>query len=86
MDASTMTGVGLLVATGLAAIYPKAKTFLANRSAGTLPHDHVKALIDFFTTKKCKAGVKASVDVGKLLYEECTEHIDGEVTPVNNLP
>lgn len=87
MDASTMVGIGLLAVTGVAAVYPKAKTYLAARSGKTLPHDHVKALIDWFTTKGCQRGVKASVDVGKLLYEECTDHVEPTPTPVvNNLP
>ena len=86
MDGLTLLGAGTLGLAGIAYAYPKVTAYLSNRNAGTLPHEHVKSLIDYFTVKKCKKGVDASVVVGKLLYEECTEHVDGnEVTP-NNLP
>lgn len=84
MEPATMLGIGLVAVSGLTYVAPKAKAYLANRNASALPHDHVKALIDFFTAKKCKKGVDASVTVGKLLYEECTDHVDAPV--VNNLP
>ena len=83
MDPTTLLGGGIVAVTGLIYAYPKFKEFLATRSAKTLPHDHVKALIDYGTEKKCDAIVSASVTVGKLLYEECTEHV--HPTP-NNLP
>lgn len=87
MDTATMLGIGLVAFSGLAYVVPKAKAYFASRTASALPHDHVKALIDFFTAKKCKKGVDASVTVGKLLYEECTDHIDEPTPPVvNNLP
>ena len=90
MDALTVAGIGTLVLAGGAYVAPKAKAYLDSRGKNDLPHTSVKLLIDYFTVKKCSRGVKASVDVGKLLYEECTEHVDGEVKPmvpiVNNLP
>ena len=87
MDASTVTGIGLVVLTAGAYAVPKIKSYLADRKSGTLPHEHVKSLIDYFLAKKCKKGVDATVTVGKLLYEECTEHIDEPTpAPVNNLP
>jgi len=88
MEPATILGTGLVAVSALAYVYPKAAAYLSDKKAGSLPHDHVKALIDFFTAKQCKRGVDASVTVGKLLYEECTDHIDGnEPTPVkNNLP
>lgn len=89
MDALTIAGGGLVALSALTYVGPKAKAYLASRNSDTLPHDHVKALIGYFTKKKCSKGVKASVDVGKLLYEECYEHED-EVTPpipvANKLP
>lgn len=88
MDAATVTGVGLVLATGAAYVIPKVKAYLDSRKSSSLPHEHVKSLIDYFTGKKCKKGVDATVTVGKLLYEECTDHLEDETpTPiVNNLP
>lgn len=85
MDALTIAGGGLLAVSALAYVGPKAKAYLDSKKSSALPHDHVKALIDYFTGKGCNKGVKASVDVGKLLYEECTEHLDEE-NKSNNLP
>lgn len=86
MDASTMAGIGLVAVSGLIYIAPKAKAYLNNRGTKP-PHEQVKTLIDYFTEKKCSEGIKASVNVGKLLYEQCNEHND-EVPPPkpNNLP
>ena len=75
----TTIGATVVGLTALAAAWPKVSAYLGNRKASTLPHDAVKTLIDYFTAKGCKDGVSASVNVGKLLYEECSEH-------VNNLP
>jgi hypothetical protein len=86
MDASTATGIGLVVLSAGAWFYPKLKARLDARNSGVLPHDHVKSLIDYFSGKKCKRGVEKTVEVGKLLYEECTDHLEEDNTPVNNLP
>lgn len=84
MEPLTMIGSGIVAVTALAAGYPKLKSYLDSRGTKP-PHDHVRELIDYFTEKKCTKGIKASVDVGKLLYEQCTEHQDEE-NKSNNLP
>jgi hypothetical protein len=82
MDGTTLAGVGVLAVSAATYIYPKAKKYLASKSENHLPHDAVKTLINYFTAKKCKKGLTASVEVGKLLYEECENHVE----PPNNLP
>ena len=84
MDPLTLIGGGIVAVCGLGYAYPKIKTYLDNRNVGMMPHDAVKTLIDYFTKKECKKGISASVNVGKLLYEECEQHED--IQPVNKLP